>query len=63
MTKMGFTKVRALDAPNLRSAYYDLYDMRVGVRPQHLSAKIDQLNRRPDRYKSEAKLIATKNMP
>lgn len=63
MMKMGFTKVKALDAANLRSVYYDVYDMRVGVRPQYLSSKIDQLNRRPDQYKLEAKLIATKNMP
>ena len=63
MGKMGLTKIKALDAPSLRSIYYDLHDMRMGVRPQYLSAKIEQLNRRPDQYKLEAKLIAEKNMP
>jgi hypothetical protein len=63
MMKMGFSKVKALDAPGLRSIYYDVLDMRVGLRPQYLSAKIEQLNRRPDQYKLEAKLIAAKNMP
>jgi hypothetical protein len=63
MMKMGFMKVKALDAPNLRSVYYDVYDMRVGVRPQYLSDKIAQMNRRPDQCRLECKLIATKNMP
>jgi hypothetical protein len=63
MLRMGFTKVKALDASKLRSVYYDVYDLRVGVRAQYLSAKIGQLNRRPDQYKLEAKLIAEKNMP
>ena len=63
MTKMGFTKLKSLDSPRVRSVYYDLHDMRVGVRPRYLSDKIDQLNRRPDQYKLEGKLIAPKNMP
>ena len=63
MLKMGFTRLKELKAPNVCSVYYDLRDMRVGLRPHYLAQKIDALNQKPDRRNFEFKIIAEKNMP
>jgi hypothetical protein len=64
MPKMGFTKLGTMRVPpNICQAYYDIYDMSVGLRPDYLSGKINQLNQKPDQFHFEFKLIAEKKMP
>jgi hypothetical protein len=62
MTRMGFTKLRELNEARVRHVYYDLHDMRMGVGPEYLSDRIREMNQRPDRHRSECKLIANQSM-
>jgi hypothetical protein len=62
MSTMGFTKLKELNEARVRHVYYELFDMRMGVRPEYLNGKILELNQRPDRYRLECKLIANRNM-
>ena len=62
MSRMGFTKLKTLDEARVRHVYYDLHDMRMGLRPEYLNGKMLEMNRRPDRYMLECKLIAHLNI-
>jgi hypothetical protein len=63
MSKMGFTKKKELNEARVRHVYYELYDMRMGVKTDYLNRKMIEMNQRPERYRLECKLIAEKNMP
>lgn len=58
MRQMGFSRIGVHDAPRLRTLPYDIHDLRAGVRPEYLAAKVVELNDNPSQYRVECKLIA-----